>query len=683
MFFFGDFCEVAHDDGSAPLRWRWSDGSAATVRFAVRAAWKPRAGLVRVSFAPGLGASSWVTIKAEPDPNAPSGLAAHYRPFQAQVPAPDGEAAGVYEFGFRQADGSELWSGRRRPLMFSRAPTRLADIPETLLDFASGGPIYGPEPKVPITAAPADWRARTAYGVIIDRFARGTAGRQGLGLVPHDPASTHASHGGTLDGLREKLPYLKDLGVGVLMLSPVYVNGPDGYHGYHPLDLLAIDPRLGDLPGLCSLIEAAHGLDIAVTLDMLVNHIAPAIIWRRDGTGHSGTFQYDEGRADSLPIHPAELRDPAYFHDPESDDDEERGRLFGFLEDWRTELPPVRAALIKHLKYWLSVTNVDGFRYDAVRHVDEEFWRRCTAEIARYAQAIGKTGFAQFGEHSSPDPEVVGRVSKTAAFDGMVDYPLYYALRDHMRSGGNDTSVIAARLDRDCFAYRDSRMNLAFMENHDVDRILADWRERWGRLDTARAAVRAALALVFFGPEIPMLYYGIEQEFEGRLVTWTAADGREIVDDAYVREDMFQNAACVWRFGPLNAPRHPAYDQTNPTYQAVREMAALRRREPALNAGDRRPLYDGRSGLQVFAMTVDDQALVVAVNLGRTPDMTCARFEVGKLVVSLWPDRVIAPVPSGAETIYQSNQASARWIDDGLGLACPPLSVVVARLIVA
>ncbi|MEQ9126136.1 MAG: alpha-amylase family glycosyl hydrolase, partial [Alphaproteobacteria bacterium] len=221
------------------------------------------------------------------------------------------------------------------------------------------------------------------------------AGTAGVGLARFDPACPFAAHGGDLAGVIDRLDYLAALGVGAILLSPLNLNGPEGYHGYHPVDLYAVEPRLGDLAAVQALVQAAHRRGLAVLLDQVLNHVAPMLDWRRAGEGWRGVFRYDMADARHLPLQPEGLRDPACFHDPSTDGDDVRGRLFGFLDDWRAEREDVAAALVRSLKYWLAATDADGFRYDAVRHVEPAFWRRCTGELRRYAAAIGKTGFRQ------------------------------------------------------------------------------------------------------------------------------------------------------------------------------------------------------------------------------------------------------------------------------------------------
>jgi len=607
MFFFGDFIEPARDADAAPWRWRWPPGGAATIRFGARAA-KAASGRLRFSFSPVAGA--WTTLDAEPVAGAPDG----HQLWRARIEGPAEGGGCVYEFGYRDDRGRDCWSGRRRALLFSDAPAAGDGAVEVAVGTDADGAVFGPAPALAMTPAPSDWPARAHYALLVDRFAIGAPKLRGLGLAGYDPASPFAAHGGDLQGAIDKLDYLADLGVGALIVSPLLLNGCEGYHGYHPIDLYAVEPRLGDMDRVRELVREAHRRDIAVVLDMVVNHIAPSIVWRRHGDSWRGVFRYDLAEAGHAPLSPDGLRDARFFHDPDHDGDDVTGRLFGFLDDWKTERPDIAAALVRSLKYWLAETNVDGFRFDAVRHVDPAFWQAAARELRRYAATIGKAGFRLYGEHSSHLADVVDAARRNAGFDGMIDYPLYYPIRDAMGGEASGFGRLAARM-----ADKAGSGDLVFIENHDSDRALGRLAAAMGDVDLARQASLAWLTLLLLGPDTPIIAQGQEQEFQGRLRQWTTPDGQDLISDAYVREDMFPNPDCVWRFGPVNAPTHPPYDRTNPTWRTIAELSRLRRALPALSAGPRRALRHPDDGRYFWEVGQGGNALLLAVNLTDAP----------------------------------------------------------------
>jgi glycosidase len=150
---------------------------------------------------------------------------------------------------------------------------------------------------------------------------------------------------------------------------------------------------------LRELVAKAHEADIAVILDVVNNHITDSINWEQYGGPTGGEFKYLQGDDTTVMPFPVEVRNTSLFHGPEYTDMVNQ-RLFGFLEDNRTQTSYVRELLIGHLKYWIAETDIDGFRYDWARHVGLDFWKPCIEEISRYTTYLGKKQFLQIAEHA-------------------------------------------------------------------------------------------------------------------------------------------------------------------------------------------------------------------------------------------------------------------------------------------
>ena len=120
------------------------------------------------------------------------------------------------------------------------------------------------------------------YLIMPDRFANGDptndepAGERGT----HDRSNPRAYHGGDLRGIREHLPYLKDLGVTTLWLTPILKNGAaQDYHGYGAVDLYAVDPHLGTIQDYQNLVAEAHKQGMKIFFDFVANHVGPRHPW--------------------------------------------------------------------------------------------------------------------------------------------------------------------------------------------------------------------------------------------------------------------------------------------------------------------------------------------------------------------------------------------------------------------
>jgi glycosidase len=466
-----------------------------------------------------------------------------------------------------------------RLLFITSAPSSIRDV-RALLAIDRDRRTQAADPPT----RPDVWSGRTFYSLLLDRF--GCPGQPAS--PPHsfskiDKSDPHAPHGGSLSGLLERLDYLVALGVGAIIISPLYLNDATGYHGYHPLHLLMVEPRFGTLDDLNRLLRAAHDRDLLVILDVVTNHCAPCVQWDPCSEQPLSAEGHMLGAKDSaapLPM-PIELQHPGIFHPP-GYTDECRARLFGFLEDYRTEDPYVRGVLIDHLRYWMSQTAIDGFRYDAVRHVDIDFWKHCTEAVRIQARHLGRPHFLQLAEHAGHERPDTNSYLTAGGFDLMLDYPRFLSFAGCTRYQNRSLEILRALLDyfscepANGFQPYPSQRYATFLDNQDTSRLLSAFRRDLA-LDTAEKALHFALHCLILGPQPPLLYYGTEQDFDGACGDYATASGARLGHDVYVREDMFENPQCHWVYGRINRPQHSPYSQANPTFRVASGLARLRR----------------------------------------------------------------------------------------------------------
>ncbi len=137
------------------------------------------------------------------------------------------------------------------------------------------------------------------YLIMIDRFADGDPSNndppQSRGI--YDRKNKFYYHGGDLQGVIDRLPYLKELGVTAIWLTPWYDNydrpnqielkedkPSTGFHGYNPQDFYAVEEHFGTLAKLRELVEAAHRSGIKIIQDQVMNHTGPYHPWVDDPT---------------------------------------------------------------------------------------------------------------------------------------------------------------------------------------------------------------------------------------------------------------------------------------------------------------------------------------------------------------------------------------------------------------
>jgi len=473
-----------------------------------------------------------------------------------------------------------------RLLFITSAPISICEA-RALLTVDRSCSAQIPEPL----SCPNVWSGRTFYSLLLDRF--GCSDQpvpQPHSFSKIDKSDPHAPHGGSLSGLRERLDYLVGLGIGAIIVSPIYLNDATGYHGYHPLHLLMVEPRLGTLDDLNALILAAHDRDLFVILDVITNHCAPCVQWNSDSNQPlpAEAEGYMLGAMDytaPLPM-PIELQSSGIFHPP-GYEDQCRTRLFGFLEDYRTEDPYVRSILIDHLRYWMAQTAIDGFRYDAVRHVDIEFWKHCTEAVRGQARLLRRPHFLQLAEHAGHERADTDSYLTAGGFDLMLDYPRFLSFAGCTRYRNHSLEILRALMDYFAcqpttrFQHYPTQRYATFLDNQDTSRLLSAFRRDLS-LDTAQRALHFALHCLILGPQSPVLYYGMEQDFDGACGDYVTEQGVRSGHDVYVREDMFENPQCHWMFGRINRPQHSQYSQTNATFRVVSGLTRLRRSHSAI-----------------------------------------------------------------------------------------------------
>jgi hypothetical protein len=165
--------------------------------------------------------------------------------------------------------------------------------------------------------SPADWRDEVFYSILIDRFDWA-----GSRHCDGDPADGNGRHGGNLAGVTKRLGYLQNLGVTTIVLSPVSETAAGAYHGYSPIKLDAVDPRLGSLADLVALTDEAHRRDMRIVLDLVLNHAGPVFEYD-DGDGWKGVDNPGRIARWTAAVEPSYLASPAHFS------------RRGIIEDWK------------------------------------------------------------------------------------------------------------------------------------------------------------------------------------------------------------------------------------------------------------------------------------------------------------------------------------------------------------
>lgn len=452
-------------------------------------------------------------------------------------------------------------------------------------------------------SSPQDWRDVWIYFLFLDRFNR--ADGKPPASMPHDKPFGKFQ-GGTFNGVRERLKYIKDLGAGAIWLSPVLKNRQSDrgtFHGYGIQDFLQPEPRFASAPGkeddeLRALVDEAHALDLYVIFDIVLNHAGDVFGYRDFGASAPGSseplpieWRNEKGQArpdfsviENIPakqrkpdalVWPAELQRNSFFR--RKGKGAEEGGDFESLKEFVTDardgrIFPVRNALILAYQYAIARYDVDGFRIDTLKYVERDFAQTFGNAMREYALSIGKKNFFSYGEVFDGEEriaEFIGRNTRDAhdivGVDAALDFPLFFRLPSVAKGFAPPTGIIDVyrrrkEVERDILSSHGEagRFFVTFLDNHDM-------KERFRGANTDGPdqfdpQVILGIAVLFGLHGIPCLYYGTEQGLHGR------GDS-----DQFVRE-------ALW--GKPNA-----FDVNHPFYKAIKQLSKIRDTQPALRYG--------------------------------------------------------------------------------------------------
>jgi cyclomaltodextrinase len=467
--------------------------------------------------------------------------------------------------------------------------------------------VYSPDYTTP------EWIMGGAfYHIFVDRFKKtgdrvqksGTLLRNDWGGVPHYKPDENGEirnndfFGGDLDGIIEKLPYLHELGITCLYLSPIFEAASN--HKYDTADYLKIDPSFGDEDTFHKLCSEAGQLGIKVICDGVFNHTgSDSVYFNRNGTyGDNGAYRSKESPYSE------------WYTFTEWPDKYDAWWGVKTLPQVKKECLSFRSFITGEngvLEKWMSL-GASGWRLDVADELSEGFLR----ELRKTVKA------------AKPDALIIGEVWEDASnkvaygfrrhyfegeeLDSVMDYPFKDAIIAYVRTG--KAELLRETVESICENYPKPALYclMNILGTHDTERILTvlsgnnhstrderaaavlseDERRR------AKSLLRLASALQFTLPGVPCIYYGDEAGLEGY-------------------EDPFNRGCYPWG------------SEDSELIDWYRNLLTARRDCPAFSGGDYRALR-AEDGIFIFTRYKNCIKAVVAINLSHS-DMA---LELGK-----------------------------------------------------
>ncbi|MFQ5447881.1 MAG: glycoside hydrolase family 13 protein [Saprospiraceae bacterium] len=346
------------------------------------------------------------------------------------------------------------------------------------------------------------------YLITPDRFANGDPANDEIPGMKEKPNRSFKGgrHGGDIDGIRQHLDYIADLGFTAIWLNPVLENNMAqySYHGYSTTDFYKVDPRFGSNESYHQLAREAKAKGIKLIMDMIVNHCGSEHWWMKDlptedwintwenyaQTNHRKTLLQDPHAAAS----DKKILTDGWFV-PSMPDLNQRNEL---LANYLTQ----------NAIWWIEYLGLDGIRMDTYPYPDMNYmteWTRRVMEEYPHFNVVGEEWFE--------DPAIVAYWQRgknnpngyISYLPGVMDFPVQTALsqalnhREEWKAGWITLYEMLA-LD---FLYATPDALVVFPDNHDMSRFFTQVNEDFGLF-------KLGLTFILTTRGIPQLYYGTE-----------------------------------------------------------------------------------------------------------------------------------------------------------------------------
>lgn len=361
------------------------------------------------------------------------------------------------------------------------------------------------------------------YFVFTDRFADGDPTnndpQKSKGL--YDRKKGRHYHGGDLQGIIEKLAYIRSLGATAIWTTPVYDNAdredtletypPEmptttGFHGYGAVDFYGVDEHLGDMAKLREFVRKAHQAGFVVLQDQVVNHTGPYHPWANDPP----TPNWFNGTVDK---HESNNWQKWTAMNPRATFQTQRRNIDGWFIDILPDLnqtnPEVEKYLIQNSLWWIAQVGFDSIRMDTLPHVPRSFWSKWGSAVHREFPKVNILGelfdsdpvllsYFQKGRrgHDGVDPEI----------DTLYDFGLFYPIRNAFAQG-KPIREIHQMFARD-WLYPKPNVLVTFLGVHDMPRFMNE-------PGATTTGLKLAQTLIMTSRGTPLLYYGDEIAMPG------------------------------------------------------------------------------------------------------------------------------------------------------------------------
>ncbi len=340
-----------------------------------------------------------------------------------------------------------------------------------------------------------EWVKETVwYQIFPERFANGDKANDPEHTLPwgsKDP-DREDFFGGDLQGVRDHLDYLTDLGVNGIYFCPIFKATSN--HKYDTIDYYEVDPAFGDKKLLKNLIDEAHKRGIRIMFDAVFNHMGVhSPQWQdvlKNGEKsiykdwfHIRFFPVDSYQMTDLPETAENIPYDTFAFTP-------------FMPKLNTANPEVQKYLLDIATYWIKEFDIDGWRLDVANEVDHHFWKK-------FREAVIEI---------KPDIYILGEIWHSSQawlqgdeFHAVMNYAFTDSIKDYFAKKKITASQMVSGMNHQQMLYRDQVNEGTFnlLDSHDTARILTLCQGN-------KELMKSVMAFMFLQKGSPCIYYGTE-----------------------------------------------------------------------------------------------------------------------------------------------------------------------------
>lgn len=429
--------------------------------------------------------------------------------------------------------------------------------PRTHIDYMYDCPQNLREEEMVVTP---EWaKNKVVYQIFPSRFA--TSQEVSEEEWYQAPIGHQADLKGDLRGIINHLDHLKELGVDIIYMTPIF-QSPSS-HKYNTVDYYKIDPSFGTEEDIHELVEKAHALGMYVIMDAVFNHTGTDFFAFQDVLEKEADSQYvDWYYIDSFPLELQWGKKPNF----------KTFSYFPGMPKLNLQNDEVAEYCIGVGRYWMERCHIDGWRLDVGDEVSHKFWRR----------------FRQTMKEVNPEVLIIGEVWHHAEdfldgeeWDTVMNYPFCFAMENLIAKESITVSQFLGQM-----GYLEGNLHSRIypilwnlVDSHDFSRFMYRCGENVERF-------KLGVALQLLWPGMPFIYYGDEYGMTGgadpdcrRGMVW---------DEKYQNQDV---------------------------YQWYRKLIQIRKRYPVLTEGRTKDVFcDDEKGIFVITKEKDGQEMILVAH---------------------------------------------------------------------